>query len=265
MSDRKQIPFERGKNVLPAFLTPIGTFRVPDHESLNPALEAEILRRMQEDEGQTRSNVGGWHSMDNLFSWEPAAFKDLGEWIHSAAMNMVAVGSRTRRFRVKCQLSGWANVNGPGQYNGNHNHPGCSWSGVYYVRVEDTTDDPLPRAGHLQFYDPRGSIEMIRHPGKSMFGHTITIRPQSGMLLVFPAWLYHSVNPFLSDVTRISIAFNARLNDFETIEETDDDPVEVKVDIDDEGQLEPKNSGDGKKPARSSQSAQQKTAKNSTK
>ena len=225
----RQIPFDPKKSIIPAFMTPIGTFRVPGAEDLNPELEKEILRRMAEEKGQTRSNVGGWHSMDDLFRWEPPAFAEFRAWIQSAVMRMVSVGSRTKRFKCQTRIAGWANVNGPGQYNANHNHPNCHWSGVYYVRVEDTSDDPLPKAGQLQFYDPRGSINMIQHPGKSMFGHVVNIRPQPGLLVLFPAWLYHSVNPFLSDVQRISIAFNATIRGFETVEESPEDPLELQV------------------------------------
>ena len=211
----KQIPFDSKKSVIPAFMTPIGTFKVPGADQLNPLLEAEILRHMESETGQTRSNVGGWHSNDDLFKWTPPAFRELAEWVHSAVFRMVALASKTKRFKCQCTLAGWANVNGPGQYNANHNHPGCNWSGVYYVRTGTYDGDPLPKAGQLQFYDPRGSINMIQHPGRSIFGHTINIRPADGLLVVFPAWLYHSVNPFMNDVQRISIAFNAQIRSFE--------------------------------------------------
>jgi len=89
---------------------------------------------------------------------------------------------------------------------------------VYYIRAGDFEDDPLPKAGKLQFYDPRGSINMLQHPGKSRYGGTMTVTPQNGLLVVFPAWLYHSVNPFLSDIERISIAFNARIVQFEELD-----------------------------------------------
>ncbi len=223
----KQIPFHPKKSIIPAFMTPIGTFKVPGAEELNPALESEILRKMKSESGQTRSNVGGWHSDDDLFKWSPPAFQEFGEWVNSAVVRMVSTASATKRFKCQLNLSGWANVNGPGQYNANHNHPGCIWSGVYYVRVEDNKDDPLPNAGHLQFYDPRGSINMIQHPGKNMFGHVVNIRPSAGLLVVFPAWLYHSVNPFLNDVQRISIAFNAQVRSFEVIEESTAEPSEL--------------------------------------
>lgn len=215
----RKIPFHPQKSVVPAFMTPIGTFRVPGADKLNPGLEKEILRRMETETGKTRSNVGGWHSNDDLFTWEPPEFKELQQWVHSAIIRMVSLASRTKRFTCQLKMAGWANVNGPGQFNTNHNHPGCVWSGVYYVKAGDYSEDPLPRAGQLQFYDPRGSINMIQHPGKSIFGHQVNIEPKDGRLIIFPAWLFHSVNPFLSEIRRLSIAFNVEIRSFKVVED----------------------------------------------
>ena len=224
----KQIPFDAKKNVIPAFITPIGNFKLPGAGELNRALESEILRHMQSEGGMTRSNVGGWHSNDDFFKRTSPAIQELKEWINAAVLRMVALASKSQRFTCQLGLTGWANVNGPGQYNANHNHPGCIWSGVYYVRAGAYPDDPLPKAGQLQFYDPRGSVNMIQHPGKSVFGHVINVKPADGLLVVFPAWLFHSVNPFMSDVRRISIAFNVQIRSFEAVEgEPEDDDREV--------------------------------------
>lgn len=222
----KEIPFDPKKSIIPAFMTPIGTFKVPGAADLNPLLESEILSHMQSEVGMTRSNVGGWHSNDDLFKWTAPGFPEFAEWVHAAVLRMISLGSNTKRFKCQFSLAGWANVNGPGQYNANHNHPGCIWSGVYYVRAGAYDDDPLPKAGQLQFYDPRGSVNMIQHPGRSIFNHAINIRPTDGLLVIFPAWLYHSVNPFMSDIRRISIAFNVQVGSFEAA--SDEPQVEDK-------------------------------------
>jgi uncharacterized protein (TIGR02466 family) len=36
------------------------------------------------------------------------------------------------------------------------------------------------------------------------------VAPQTGMLVIFPAWLVHWVTPYQSDRPRISVSFNAR-------------------------------------------------------
>ena len=62
----------------------------------------------------------------------------------------------------------------------------------------------------IEFVDPRVAVEMIAVPGGPFDGR-YKVRPQDGMLLVFPSWLLHFVNPYLSDDERISIAFNSRV------------------------------------------------------
>ena len=71
--------------------------------------------------------------------------------------------------------------------------------------------------GELEFMDPRG-------PGPAMYapqlaygsaglsvGANETVRPKSGRLVMFPAWLLHQVRPYRGTARRISIAFNLSL------------------------------------------------------
>jgi uncharacterized protein (TIGR02466 family) len=88
---------------------------------------------------------------------------------------------------------------------------------VYYVTVPKFDDDDIDRAGDIMFYDPRGAVNMMVHPGRCNDGEAIRVSPIAGHMLLFPSWLYHSVNPFKSDVVRISIAFNARVEKFEEL------------------------------------------------
>jgi hypothetical protein len=37
------------------------------------------------------------------------------------------------------------------------------------------------------------------------------VTPRDGLLVVFPAWLYHYVNPYQGTAPRISVAFNATI------------------------------------------------------
>ena len=137
--------------------------------------------------------------------------------MQSAVSHMVAMGSKTARFNLNCDFVSWANVNHAGSHNSVHNHCNSHWSGVYYVKVPQFDPDDLPRAGDIMFYDPRGAVNMMMHPGRNNDGEAIRVSPIAGHLLIFPSWLYHSVNPFKSDVVRISIAFNARIENFEEL------------------------------------------------
>jgi hypothetical protein len=48
-----------------------------------------------------------------------------------------------------------------------------------------------------------------------MFGRPLTIRPQPGMLVAFPAWIEHWVHPFHGGGERISIAVNIDVTRYE--------------------------------------------------
>jgi len=99
----------------------------------------------------------------------------------------------------------WANVNAPGAAHPVHHHPNNFLSGVYYVRVRDGSDV-------IQFHDPRPQVRVIRPPVRALTGDNtdlVAVRVDPGTLLVFPAWLEHSVPPNQSNELRISLSFNA--------------------------------------------------------
>ena len=45
-------------------------------------------------------------------------------------------------------------------------------------------------------------------PGGHSVGASELIRPRTGLMIIFPAWLSHAVRPYRGDRARISIAFN---------------------------------------------------------
>ena len=84
-----------------------------------------------------------------------------------------------------------------------HIHPSGWLSGVYYVSLPSVLDDPgAEQAGWIEFGRP-----LPRYPVKAPPELT-TIRPEPGMMLVFPSYFFHRTLPFQSEETRISIAFD---------------------------------------------------------
>lgn len=215
-----RLQIDPGSNILRAFPTLIGRFRVPNADEVNPILEKIILAREPQYHGKSKSNVGGWHSDIDFHTWPEVRETDIVETFQSAVSHMVAMAAQASKFNLQCDFVSWANVNRRGSHNSVHNHCNSHWSGVYYVKVPKFDEDDLPRAGDIMFYDPRGAVNMMMHPGKCNDGEAVRVSPVAGNLLIFPSWLYHSVNPFNSDIVRISIAFNARVERFEDLGET---------------------------------------------
>ena len=197
------------------FGTPVLIDELPDAAALNAELARTITAREQSHPGTQHSNLGGWQS-----DWE------MDRWGGASAIKLLAIGRNTanrittdrqgRPVSIQWKANMWANINRTGHGNEFHSHPGSFWSAVYYVDDGGIDADPA-LGGELEFMDPRG-------PGPAMYapqlafgsaglsvGANETVRPRSGRLVMFPAWLLHQVRPYRGAAQRISIAFNLSL------------------------------------------------------
>jgi uncharacterized protein (TIGR02466 family) len=101
----------------------------------------------------------------------------------------------------------WANINPPGGYNAPHIHPNSLFSGVYYVKTPN-------KSGKLSCMDPRPGANMmmpIRKTGQTPprdLWREAFFEVKKGRALIFPSWLWHSVEPNQSNDIRISVSFN---------------------------------------------------------
>jgi uncharacterized protein (TIGR02466 family) len=98
----------------------------------------------------------------------------------------------------------WANVNSTGASHAIHSHPNNFLSGVYYVQVQ-------PGADTVNFHDPRPQTSIIRPPVTELTSQNtdqVVVKVNNGTLLMFPAYLSHSVSRNESGQSRISISFN---------------------------------------------------------
>ena len=212
-----RLEFDPKQNVHNAFPTPIGVFEVPNAAEINPVLERVILEREQAGEGIVASNRGGWQSKADMLEWGVPEVQDLAESVWWAAAHLMGHVAKAQRFNVKQSIQMWANVNRAGQYNQFHNHADCHFSGAYYVKMGDFAGEKVKGSGNIEFFDPRGAVNVMNYGPKSDFGAHIAFTPKEGQLLLFPGFLYHGVNAFQSEQTRISIAFNAKMFDFQEI------------------------------------------------
>jgi uncharacterized protein (TIGR02466 family) len=195
------------KQVALAYPTPIGRFKVPNTEAVNEALRRVILERERAEPSSDYANVGGWHSRADLLDWPIPEAGVLRGWLMEAINHMVGTVTEGRPVRGAYGISAWANVARAGHYHRVHNHPKSAWSGVYYVSIGQP-DPAFPLAGVLEICDPRPFTEMVASPGEP-FGKRVIFRPEPGMMVLFPSWLYHFVNPHQGPGERISIAFNS--------------------------------------------------------
>jgi hypothetical protein len=153
----------------------------------NDKLAQDIINWSNQDPGVSKTNYKGWHSTTDMASkpeYQPLVnelmimckdmFKE--EWLDKEGMNQP------------------------------HIHPNSLFSGVYYIKSN-------PQAGRLKIYDPRPGSQIVmpvRKEGKppKHLWRDANLDPIPGRIIMFPAWLWHSVEPNQSNELRISISFN---------------------------------------------------------
>ena len=166
--------------VIEAFPTVIGQWRVPDDDVMNQELRAIILSEETRYASLARSNIGGWHSRPDFLHHTAPAIAALTTWITWAVNQMVAATAGEGSFRGTVSLSAWATICRAGSYHAPHSHPDSAWSGVYYVDPgDDAPEQPL--SGVLEFLDPRAGVDAVTAPGDP-YGEPFRVRPQAGLL-----------------------------------------------------------------------------------
>lgn len=174
--------------------------------ALDPAVSTPL------NEAIVRALAGIGAPLDGLTpgeSWQSG--HDLNERAEFATLvNYIEAGAAAAVEHLRADAQGlritgcWANVNAPGAGHRVHSHPNNYLSGIYYVRVRDGADA-------VNFHDPRPQAGILRPPVRALTADNadqIAVKIKDGEMLMFPAWLQHSVDANRSGRLRISIAFN---------------------------------------------------------
>ncbi len=185
------------------FPTPLWQFTLAMAESLNPQLLAAIKNlQAQDPQGKNISNSLGWHSHNNLHLKEP--FRQLLIAINLEIKEIVYALCWDLNQVIPTVNNCWANVNNTHSSNHVHHHPNSLLSGVYYLQTPEN-------CGSIFFYDPRVGSQMLVPPllqGTPWTREKVRITPEPGKMVIFPSWLWHGVEPNMSQDERISISFN---------------------------------------------------------
>ena len=148
----------------------------------------------------------GWQSIQTLHTLEE--FRNLVTCVRhvvTGILRFLKVGYDA--FEISAC---WATVLASGAAHRVHHHPNNYLSAVYYLRTR-------PGADSINFHDPRSQPGVIRPPVVSLTADNtdqVVISVRNGTLLVFPAYLQHSVDANASEGERVSISFNIMFSDF---------------------------------------------------
>jgi uncharacterized protein (TIGR02466 family) len=193
-------------DVIPMFPTLV--WKIQIETRLRERLDAGVLAALAElRRGLPALSAGqGWQSANNLHEREE--FRELVGCVRRAADSIL----RFLRIGLEgYEITGcWATVLAPGAAHKAHSHPNNYLSGVYYLSVH-------PGADTINFHDPRPQTGVIRPPVVELTSQNtdqVVVAVRNGTLLMFPAWLEHSVDANTSKEERISVSFNIMFSSF---------------------------------------------------
>ena len=97
-----------------------------------------------------------------------------------------------------------------------HNHP-ADLIGIYYARTADSDRPPIQPVDGEDYFDAGDGVLVLHDP---RFNANLTavcnrdhvrVIPRPGLMLIFPAYVWHSVTPHRGDFHRLAFSMNVRL------------------------------------------------------
>jgi len=172
---------------------------------LNEHLREQAVR-LKPAAADSRPPATGWQTRNDLQTLPE--FGQMAEIIQAATQKVLEF---LRVAPTPYEITGcWMNVTPPGAGHPLHGHPNNYLSGVYYVTTPSGAD-------HIMFNDFRMERQTILPHFTERVPQNLSMdrMPVSeGSLIIFPAWLPHSVEPSAAETDRISLSFNIMFTDF---------------------------------------------------
>jgi uncharacterized protein (TIGR02466 family) len=205
-------------NVQPLYAVPLVTAEHPDAERVCPMLREFFLAREGDefrDDIVRDTQVGEvFESRFDLFYWPDKELQPLVGFVNATLARTVMElngYSQQQLNTFRFNYHAWYHITRTGGFQGTHNHPNASWSGIFCVDPGEPRKDP--REGTVRFFDPRANADFYSDPGnqnlQAPFSHGGTqVTHQAGRLVIFPSYLMHEVFPYLGEKPRVIVAFN---------------------------------------------------------
>ena len=143
--------------------TPLLRKKFPQHEEVNPAL----VKLFYEHRGRHERTHGSVYSSpdDLLARYDEPALNQLFQFISDSVLEIASAmngelwkRSRSKKMSMNVVGASFQIQNGHG-FHETHNHGNCSWSGVYYVQV----DEEKKRENHPQLGVMNGVTRFYGH------------------------------------------------------------------------------------------------------
>jgi uncharacterized protein (TIGR02466 family) len=187
-------------NMAQLFVTPVWSF-TPARAKELADLAAASLRSLRDADPHASAGATQqvWQSRDDLH--ERAEYAELVALVDEAGRSALAL----LQLACELKLTGmWGNISRGASALHEHSHPNNYLSGVFYARMPEN-------AGAIAFKDPRPQARILRPRAvrdNPLNSFELEYAAAEGTMLLFPAWLEHSVRASRSREERISVAWN---------------------------------------------------------
>ncbi|HEY3814221.1 MAG TPA: putative 2OG-Fe(II) oxygenase [Caulobacteraceae bacterium] len=104
----------------------------------------------------------------------------------------------TGAYRIE---SSWSVLLKPNGFHVNHYHPMGWLSSAFYVRLPVAALNSDAREGWIKFGEPPFKTTPAQPPAHF-------VRPEPGLLVLFPSYMWHGTVPFTTDEDRLTVAFD---------------------------------------------------------
>ena len=189
--------YEFGGTVQPVFPTPLyfNYLERPFHNTETECFN-DVLKYL-------RANIGNRSSVSS-FVLDDERLSDLKEWCESCLHDYFNNVLHVKDDITPYITSSWLNSTAKGQFHHEHFHTNSIVSAVFYIDTNEGTDK-------IVFHKPNTnpiSINVKNDEFNQYNSESCSIVAQTGMLILFPSSLRHSVPSVTSDETRVSLSFN---------------------------------------------------------
>lgn len=170
-----------------------------DHIRRHPSLEHSPLNRSLKGGQSTRELLDGDDPAAVGFKATIRAAVDRYCELHPVNADHPFLARRPEKTEIAC----WANVIERGGFQDVHFHPTSWLSGVYYPKLPSAVSDPdREPEGWLEFGRAYYMLGAKNEPPLRL------VKPEEGLIVLFPAYFGHRTIPFETDEERISVAFD---------------------------------------------------------
>ena len=182
--------------------TPIWQYHLDDNVVNFTKIISEVYEIKQFQKTRILSNQGGWQS--DFIEPTDTELSKLMTHIKNNFQKCYDDLNVQKKY-YNSEIVYWININGFGHANRKHMHPNSILSGCVYLKVPKDSGNIIfnPNLANEYFFNS------FTECNNDITSNETTFFPEEKKVIIFPAFLPHSVGKNNSNEDRISIAFNS--------------------------------------------------------